>query len=100
MVVTARRKPSPDNYLECLAEKSRAMLAHDHHERALSEAMGVPTARLHEAMDRARSGVMDVKLVMKIGAFMKAEQELDEALSLYEQALRLHADKAYKELDE
>lgn len=43
---------------------------------------------------------MDVKLVMKIGAFMKAEQELDEALSLYEQALRLHADKAYKELDE
>jgi len=90
----------PQKYLECLMEKGKAFMLHQHHERALANALGVATVDLPEAIDKMRSDVHDVQLAIMYGNFLKAEQQLDEAVALYEEAAELHYNKTIRGLDE
>jgi len=90
----------PQKYLECLMEKGKAFMLHQHHERALANALGVAPVDLPEAIDKMRSDVHDVQLAIMYGTFLKAEQQLDEAIQLYDKAAELHYNRSFKELDE
>jgi len=81
-------------------EKGRAFTLHEHHERALASALGVKTSELPGAIDKMRAAPHDVRLAIMYGSYLKAEQQLDEAMRLYEEAAELHYSRAIKELDE
>jgi len=100
MVTTTRQKILPQNYLECLMEKGRAFTLHQHHERMLAKALGVAPSDLPEAIDKMRSDVHDVQLAIMYGNFLKAEQQLDEAIQLYDKAAEFHYNRSFKEMDE
>ena len=100
MISTLKRKLNPQNYLQCLAEKSRALAAHDHHQAALAKRLGVPVVELQGAIDRLHGKVMDVSVVMLVGKFLKAEKELDEAISAYDLAVEIHQRRSFQNLDE
>jgi len=97
---TTRQKILPQNYLECLMEKGRAFTLHEHHERALASALGVRPSELPSAIDKMRSDPHDVRLAIMYGSYLRSEQQLDEAIQLYEQAAELHYSRTIKELDE
>lgn len=99
-MVTTKRKLNPQNYLGCLAEKSRALAAHSHHETALAKNLGVPVSELQPAIDKLRGTVMDVFTVICLGNYQKAEQELDEAIAAYDIAVELHQRRTFCSLDE
>jgi len=81
-------------------EKGRAFTLHEHHERALANALGVKPSELPGAIDKMRSDPQDVRLAIMYGNFLKSEQQLDEAMQLYEQAAELHYSKTIRSLDE
>lgn len=97
---TTRQKILPQNYLECLMEKGRAFTLHEHHERTLANALGVRPSELPGAIDKMRSDVHDVKLAILYANFLKSEQQLDEAIQLYEKAAELHYNKTIRGMDE
>jgi len=97
---TTRQKILPQNYLECLMEKGRAFTLHEHRERALASALGVKPSELPDAIDKMRSGVHDAQLAILYGNFLKSEQQLDEAIRLYDLAADLHHNKTIRGLDE
>jgi len=100
MEAIPRKRILPQNYLECLMEKGRALTLHQHHERKLANALGVLPSELPVAIDKMRSGSYDVSLAMMYGNFLRAEQELDAAIELYEKAVELHYNKSFRGIDE